>query len=513
MTDTTGIAPALRNADWRRRATDPSVYYANNIGELFAGGLVQTPNPGIITAGGKDIGDGKGMAWVERSDIALSGGACRGMRVVHRLAGGDSNWNFKPYAHMPKGVTRPGRDGVERPVVETRVDPAILTKSKYNPRLLPVMRRSFFQIAFRAERGVLWEKPWYWLSAGQMAEHGAKGARHGLHVNKLFFWTGGQSPDQIATNWHHTTQALKVLFYEGNSSTSSWEPLKTGFLEPDQWYTLEIFIEAQHEGFINDDKSRRSVPGGDPVFVAMWAAKYGDAPELLGYTAPWGEPGPGWIPSRLNDDRNPLINYQDANVDDYSSAGFIVIGPEQGGIDPTPYEFSVAKYAPAHARKLGGAAPCATSRRYYKPDLNQHWNPGRLPNWGAGVALGFTSGALTEDRFVPRHPILDRALTSKELQSYKQAVILRTDYEGHSVVLPNGTSAEVHRVRLEQPLPIAPAAGDCLVIGGRMQKGMGTERMPGFPDARMYHDELIASIDPIDFPHQQGVPLPMPWLR
>jgi hypothetical protein len=145
--------------------------------------------------------------------------------------------------------------------------------------------------------------------------------------------------------------------------------------------------------------------------------------------------------------------------------------------------------------------------------MNQHFNPGRLPGWGNGVALGFTSGALTDPAFVPRHPFLARAMTADELRNHKQTVILDTAYYGRSVELPNGTAADLHRVVLEEPLPIAPAVGDCLAIGGRMHKGLGVERnLPGFTEARMYYDELAIGIDPIPFPHHHDVPLPMPWL-
>jgi hypothetical protein len=513
MVDTTGISPRVRQDDWQLRSRGPGVFYADNLAERLAGGVAMPSDPGIQSAGGRDIGDGKGMAWVERSDIALSGGACRGLRRVHRLSGGSSDWNIRPWSYAPRGVTRPRLDGIERPVVCTEIDPAITARSKYNPRALPVISHFYGQVSLRAEPGQLWERPWYWLTSQQMAEFGAVGTRPGLHTTKLIFWTGGQSPDQIATNWKHASQALDVLFYEGNSSTSTWTPLVTGFMQPDQWVTIEILVSAQHTGYINDDRSRRSVPGGDPVFVAMWAAPYGEEPMLIGYTSPGEQPGPGWIPSRLNDDRNPIFKFQQASGDDHSSFGMRVIGPEQGGIPPNAQAFTVAKYAPAHARKPGTDPLGATSARYYKRDLNQHFNPGRMQSWGKGVAIGFTSGALTDAAYVPRHPFLDRSLASAELQNFKQAVILDTAYYGREVDLPNGKSAELHRIVLEQPLPVAPAVGDCLAVGGRIHKGHGIERdLPGFSESRQYYDEVLFGIDPIPFPHQASVPLPMPWL-
>lgn len=511
--DTTGISPRQRQDDWQLRSRGPGVFYADNLAERLAGGVAMPSDPGIQSAGGKDIGDGKGLAWVERSDIALSGGACRGLRRVHRMGGGSSDWNVRPWQFAPRGVTRPRLDGIERPVVSTMLDPAITGRSKYNARGLPVISQFFGQVSMRATRGQLWEKPWYWLSAQQIAEYGAVGTRPGLHTTKLIFWTGGQSPDQIATNWKQDSETLGVLFYEGNSSTSTWTPLVTGFMQPDQWVTIEILVSAQHTGYINDDKPRRSVPGGDPVFVAMWAAPYGEKPMLIGYTSVGEQPGPGWIPSRLNDDRNPIFKFQQASGDDHAQMGMRVIGPEQGGIDPTPDHFTVARFTPAHQRKVGADPNGSTSDRYYTKRMNQHFNPGRMPGWGRGVALGFTSGALTDPAFMPRHPFLSRAMTADELRNHKQAVILDTAYYGRSVELPNGTTAELHRIVLEQPLPIAPAPGDCLAVGGRMHKGMGEEYdLPGFSETRQYYDELTFGIDPIPFPHHPRTPLPMPWI-
>lgn len=499
------------DADWFKRALHPSIFYADNLARRWAGGVEMDSDPGIQKDAAKDIGDGKGLAWVERSDIALSGGACRGLRSVNRLGSGSTDWNVKPWSYAPRGVTRPRLDGIERLVVCTERNPTITAKSKYNPRGLPVISHFFGQVAMRFEYDRLWAKPWYWLDWRSIAEHGAVGTRPNLHITKLIFWTGGQSPDQIATTFP-PSQTLDVLFYEGNSSTSSFTPLSTGALQPDQWVTLEIMVSAQHTGYINDDKARRSVPGGDPVFVAMWAAPYGEAPKLIGYTSPGEQPGPGWIPSRLNDDRNPVFKIQRASSDDHAQMGMKIIGPEQGGLVPTTTHFTAARFTPAHQRKVGSDPLGSTSDRYYTKRMNQHFNPGRLPGWGNGVALGFTSGALTDAAFVPRHPFLARAMTADEIRNHKQAVILDTAYYGRSVALPNGTTAELHRIVLEEPLPIAPRAGDCFAVGGG-RKSTGTERaLPGFNETRQYYDELLLGIDPIPFPHQPDVPLPMPWL-
>jgi hypothetical protein len=491
--------------DFRRRRAAPGVFYADGVGELQVGiegsRIILPSQPGFIKAATHDCGDGKGSVYMEHDPaIALSSGGARAARRVWRLSGGNTDWNVKPIQYGPLNHLEPRLDGTMLPVIEHRVDPN-LPASKTNPKHKPVLRHAYFQWAFRAEKDMFWTAPTYWLLPETMAEFGAKGARIGLHQNKLVFFTGGQSSDQVAMTWKAVPRRLSTLCYDGNS-TQGFDVGEDDFFVPDEWYTFECLISDQYDAPINDDVRRPAVKGpiGYPRFVAYWGARYGEKPQLLGYTN-WQHPdkrGPSAIPSRWTDDRNPIFKRQDANIDDYGLfAGRVIRVISRR-------EFLVVKDMRARDPKSSGGI--ADTTRYHARK-NLHWNPGRLQNWAAGHPLAFSGGANSALAYVPKHPILGRALTADELRVHMQFEVVESQFTGEYV-----DGVEVHRIVLDQDAPAPIAEGDAVVISLSMHKSAGVvKNIPGHAETAYYYAEPIVSTKPIDFPHQRGVPLPVAW--
>ena len=507
------FSQAERDADFLARRSGPGVFYATGNGETQVGTTqngrrIVPAEWGLINSGRADCGDGKGAAWVEHDpDLALSSGGVRGIRKIHRL-GGNSDWNIRPWGHMPLNWREDRVNGLSLPVATNTVDPA-LPRSRWNSKGLTVARHFFYSVSVRAEEAALWERPTYWLSNETMAEFDAKGARPGLHQNKLLFITGGQSSDQVAVTWKPADNDIHCLFYDGNSTNGFNPTLVKGLMQPDRWITFQLMFSDQIDAAANDDKLRRAEDGalGFPRFVALWGAPYGEAPQLIGYTNCGDDAGPAMVPSRLTDDR-PLINKrQDANGDDYASDPNEVLGAAQGFPEPTRESFYIARNRRAMTPVKDGGL--AVSTRYFSRK-NAHWRAGRLPNYGAGHPLAFTSGALAGLEFLPTHRVNGRKLNAEELRRHKQYEIASTEYAGRSVVI-NGEDCPVHLVRLAEIPPIAPAAGDGVIIGLGTTSRTGTERLRHYPDARMYYAEPTLSTRWIPFPHQPDVPMPRAW--
>jgi hypothetical protein len=478
------------------------VFYADGLGELQVGTgadrkIIPT-NPGFIKAATNDCGDGKGNVYMEHNPaIALSSGGARATRRVWRLNGGNTDWNVKPFQYGPLNQLEPRLDGTMLPAIEHRVDPT-LGEAYFNTNNIPVARHIYIQWAFRAEKDMLWTAPTYWLMPETMEAFGAKGARVGLHQNKLVFFTGGQSSDQVAMTWKMRSRQLSTLCYDGNS-TQGFDVGDPDFLVPDQWYTFEALISDQYDAPVNDNVRRPAVKGplGYPRFVAYWGAKYGETPQLLGYTNHQhpDRRGPAAIPSRWSDRYNPIFKRQDANIDDYGLfAGRVVRVLSQR-------EFLVVKDSRARDPKSSGGI--ADTQRYHSRK-NLHWNPGRLPNWAAGHPLAFSGGANSALAYVPKHPILGRELTSDEIRSYMQFEVIESQFTGEYV-----DGVEVHRLVLDKEASAPIAEGDAVVISLSMNKTAGVvKNIPGHVETAYYYAEPIFSTKWIPFPHQPNVPEP-----
>ena len=488
--------------DFRRRRAGKDVFYADGVGELQVGvgddRRIIESDPGFIKAATSDRGDGKGLVYLEHDPaIALSSGGARATRRIWRLNGGNTDWNVKPIQYGPLDYLTPRLDGTMLPAIEHRVDPA-LPDSTVNKGHKPVLRSGWIQWSFRAEKDMLWTAPTYWVTNEQRDEFGMKGARQGLHQNKLVFFTGGQSSDQVAMTWNARERRLRCLCYDG-SSTQSFDVGEPDFFVPDQWYTFEAFISDQYDAPVNDDKRRPAARGplGYPRFVAIWGARYGEKPQLLGYTNKQhpDKRGPSAIPSRWTDDRNPIFKRQDANIDDYSLCAMRVVRVV------SPREILVVRDPRAKILKSKGGI--ADTTRYHA-DKNLHWNPGRMPGWAAGHALAFTGGANSAAAFIPKHPILGRALSSDEIRSFMQHEIVESEFTGEYV-----DGVEVHRFVLDRDAAAPIAVGDGVMVNLAMHKNAGVVKsIPGHAETAYYYAEPIFSAGPVDFPHQPGVPLP-----
>jgi hypothetical protein len=347
---------------------------------------------------------------------------------------------------------------------------------------------------------MLWTAPTYWLMPEVMAEFGAKGARIGLHQNKLVFFNGGQSSDQVAMTWKARPRLLSTLCYDGNS-TQGFEVGEPDFLVPDEWYTFEALISDQYDAPVNDDVRRPAVKGpiGYPRFVAYWGARYGEKPQLLGYTN-WQHPakrGPAATPSRWTDDRRPHFKRQDANVDDYGLFG--------GRVTRVLSRREFLAVRDPRAKTLRSKGGIADTTRYH-PAKNMHWNPGRMQNWAAGHALAFSGGANSDAAYVPKHPILGRKLTADEVRSYLQFEVVGSEFIGEYV-----DGVEVHKFTLDQDAPAPIVEGDAVMMSLSMHKSAGVVRgIPGHAETRYYYAEPIVSADWVPFPHHPSGP--MPWL-
>jgi hypothetical protein len=493
--------------DFRRRRSGPGVFYADGVGELQVGTgadrKILPSNPGFDPAAARDIGDGKGNVYLEHDPaIALSSGGARATRRVYRLRAGNTDWNVRPIQYGPRDALVPRLDGTLLPAIETRVDPA-LGVSKINRGHKPVLRSGYIQWAFRAEEGMLWKAPTYWITAEQRDEFGMKGAREGLHQNKLVFFTGGQSSDQVAMTWKARERQLSTLLYDGNS-TQGFTVGEPDFLVPDQWYTFEAFISDQYDAPVNDDKMRKAVAGpiGYPRFVAYWGAKYGEKPQLLGYTNHQhpARRGGAAIPSRWTDDRNPIFKRQDANSDDYGYYGGRVIRVI------SQREFLVVR--DSRARNLKKDGGIADTTRYHSRK-NMHWNPGRMPGWAAGHQMAFSGGANSALAYVPKHPILGRDLNAEEVRGYMQFEVIESQFTGEYV-----DGVEVHRFVLDQDAPAPIAEGDAVMLSLSMNKSAGVVKsIPGHPETAYYYAEPIFSTHWVDFPHQPGIKGAEDWVE
>ena len=505
--------------DFKQRRSGEGVFYATGLGETQVGvGESRRLVPveyGLIREATQDFGDGKGTAWVETDPaLRLSTGPCRGSRRLHRL-GANSDWNVRAWGHMPLDWNEPRVNGAVLPIATNRIDPS-LPASRWNPKGKTVARHFHVQWQYKitgAEKSLLFQHPTYWLDPVLAAAHNAKGARIGLHVNKLVFITGGQSSDQVAVNFQRLAGGIKTLFYNGNSTQGISPQLVTDLLVPDEWFTFELLMSDQIDPAANDDPVIKATTRGGlgyPRFVALWMARYGEPAQLVGYTNhdPKNQ-GPAMVPSRLTDDRPCVFKYQDANVDDTSVVPMIVVGEEHGLLDPSKRVFYAVRYLPAVKLKSKGGA--ADTLRYFT-NKNSHFRTGTLPGWGNGHTIGFTSGALATTAYIPKRKD-GAALTVSQLKQHQQFEIARTEYAGVQLAAPDGVVDYVHRIELAEDTPVVPRVGDCLVSIMSFPRTHGIERLPGYPEMAWYYDEPIFSAREIPFPHQQGVPLPKPWVE